>query len=497
MAHILINLPNENLKHNGNIFVQPNLKRLANILNDKQSIINSEIIDNAYISLALNPNIICSNELYTITPDDIQFIVINPPEKDRSKDKNFHRICLEITIAGKYIPVYDFTGKLLFTLEHYNYIRNQMNGLSYYNMEDKFVIAPDDILKLPEFELNGKVYNMNKLVKDIEICTPQTEYIRSQIIDSIESKLNEDVSLEDEIIIDEELHNEDNPKIIEMIDTGSTGRGTNIPGTGDFDFMFRISDSNYNGAVNYYKSKILDQFALKTYDSETNDLRLKDIYIQGTDKTYKVDIDITFAEKSKEIDYPTEMCVQDRLRTIKNKYPDKYNYVLANIIMAKEVMKSFKSYKKRTSHENPQGGMGGIGVETWVLENNGSFTYACQTFLDKANTVAQIFNTDINTLLTLSQTDPDEFLKNVKNDSNGGKVLGQYKTLIDVFKVFQAYYPVYDFGQNHIIGKANSKRKYPHDDFIYNMNAIGFYRMLDGIMKYTKVLDDLNNVKKK
>lgn len=495
MNNILINLVNEEHKHNGNIFIQPDLKCLENILNSDKSTLEFVDISDAYIVLGVDSNITYNNNQYIFSNEDIKFITINPPKTDRSRNKNFHRMCLEITIAGRYIPVYDLSGKLLFTKEHFDYIRNQMNGLSYYNMEDSFVIAEDNLLKLPTFELNGKVYNMKKLVKDIEKCTPKTEYIRSQIIESIESKINEDCSSDNEIIIDEELHNEDNLQVIEMIDIGSTGRGTNIPGTGDFDFMFRISDSNYNGAVNYYKSKILDLFGLKTYDSTDNDLRLKDVYIQGTDEVHKVDIDITFAYKNPEVYYPTEMCLQDRLNTIKDKYPDKYNYVLANIIIAKLILKDFGSYKKRTSHDEPKGGMGGVGIETWVLEHDGSFTKACQTFLEHAMFTAEYFNIDMDDLITLSRLNPDEFFENVKADSKGEIINSKYQKLIDIFKFFQAYYPVYDFGQNHIIGKANSRRKYPHDDFIYNMNAVGFYKMLDCIIQYKKVLEDLNKKK--
>ena len=33
-------------------------------------------------------------------------------------------------------------------------------------------------------------------------------------------------------------------RCLELIDTGSTGRGTNIPGDGDFDFMLRVVTDN-------------------------------------------------------------------------------------------------------------------------------------------------------------------------------------------------------------------------------------------------------------
>ena len=32
------------------------------------------------------------------------------------------------------------------------------------------------------------------------------------------------------------------PNIAEVVDTGSTGRGTNEPGDGDFDFMIRLDN---------------------------------------------------------------------------------------------------------------------------------------------------------------------------------------------------------------------------------------------------------------
>ena len=105
------------------------------------------------------------------------------------------------------------------------------------------------------------------------------------------------------------------------------------------------------------------------------------------------------------------------------------------------------AYKPRRSDDS-QGGWGGIGVETWIVQNGGSFVQAYQTFLAAAV------------------------------DENGNTV---------PFDEFKSKYPLWDFGDNHF---AARKGFYLHDNFVEcNMNQSGYERMIEALQGYIKSLD--------
>ena len=123
---------------------------------------------------------------------------------------------------------------------------------------------------------------------------------------------------------------------------------------------------------------------LEEYNPESHaltgngDIRWKKVNI-AEDK--QVDIDISFGVKTNKVQYSSDECLRDRLSTIKELYPDQYNNVIANIILAKRVLKDpeVNAYKPRRT-DSSQGGMGGIGIENWILQNGGSFVQACHSF---------------------------------------------------------------------------------------------------------------------
>ena len=103
-----------------------------------------------------------------------------------------------------------------------------------------------------------------------------------------------------------------------------------------------------------------------TYESDS----MTTIKIEGDDYSVTidditVDIDITFTEKTDKISYSTDMALQDRLTTIKQQDPEKYNYVVANILYAKQILKDAGVYKPNRG-EMPQVGLGGVGG--YILE---------------------------------------------------------------------------------------------------------------------------------
>jgi len=132
------------------------------------------------------------------------------------------------------------------------------------------------------------------------------------------------------------------------------------------------------------------------------------------------------------------MALQDRLETVKQIDPQKYDYVLANIILAKKILKEASAYKPARS-DITQGGLGGVGVENWILQNGGSFEEAVMNFLNYAH------------------------------DRN--------------FDEFQEVYQVWDFGENHL---AERRGHYVHDNFVNNMSEAGYNKMKKALLSYYK-----------
>ena len=264
------------------------------------------------------------------------------------------------------------------------------------------------------------------------------------------------------------------PGSVEFIDTGSTGRNTNIPYDGDFDFYMRLDADIIRNRSKFseFKNGIKELFdkynPTESVSTDKGDLRFKGVQL---DENTNVDIDISFGVKTNKVQYSSDECLKDRLRTIYNLYPDKYKLVVANIIYAKQFFKSIESYKpSRTKPE--EGGMGGVGVENWILQNGGSFITACKSFVAAANITDEEYN-----LLCDEETTMDK--------------------IAPLFERFKANYEVWDFGANHFAARDESNNDnydipsdYLYDNFISkNMNTSGFRKMIVAMKKYLKDMD--------
>ena len=364
---------------------------------------------------------------------------------------------LEIALNGFYVPVVDRDSKeLIFTPDDYDKMRQQMSGLSYYRTGD-YQFAPDSELELGELTLDKEslsavstpsssstsddaqgassssitIPSTTTIISELPASMAETDHKHEVINQVIEQAITSipELNLSYKDYLDGDL----TENIVEMIDTGSTGRQTNAPGSGDFDYMARLDRSILNNPTK--KQQIAD--ALLTAFGRENDgsaivngnLRLKQISIDGLAEP--VDIDITFAQKTNKVQYPTDAALADRLTNIKNQSETKYQQVLANIIYAKQFLKAAGAYKSRRSPEaEGAGGLGGVGIENWVLQHGGSFKQAARDFLAVADNCSS-------------------------------------------FEDFCAHYPVWDYGENH-----KGIRSKPHDNFVAdNMNPEGYERM--------------------
>lgn len=336
------------------------------------------------------------------------------------------KIGLEIAMNGFYIPVANKEGKIIFTPKDYDELRAKMNGLSYFD-EDNYVFSENLVTEETEC-----------LAQQIEQSNLEVQTKREKINHIIKDSL-EDLGLHLKTDIDGDL----TEGYVELIDTGSTGRETNKPGDGDFDFMMRLDKNILSdpSKLTELKQTILKKLGKENSSELTGsgDFRLKNVQI---DNDTNVDIDITFAEKTDKVTYSTDMALKDRLTTIKKNDPEKYKYVVANILLAKEVLKEAGVYKPNRG-ETPQGGLGGVGIENWILQNGGSFVDAAKSFVDASE----------------------------------GKS----------FSEFQSTYQIWDFGDNHL---AERRGQYPHDNFVVsNMSAEGYQKMSNVLKGYLKSME--------
>ena len=343
---------------------------------------------------------------------------------------------LEIALGGFYIPIIERDSEeLIFTPADYDKMREQMSGLSHYHTGD-YQFAPDSELDLPSTDV-GKttIPSTNAIIDQLPTSIAETDHKHEVINQTIKQAITDipDLNLSYKDYLDGDL----TENIVEMIDTGSTSRQTNAPGSGDFDYIARLDRSILNDPTK--KQQITD--ALLAAFGRENDgsamvngnLRLKQVSIDGLAEP--VDIDITFVQKTNKVQYSTDMALADRLTNIKKQSEHKYQQVLANIIYAKQFLKAVGAYKPERSPEAKGiGGLGGVGIENWVLQHGGSFKQAARDFLAVADNYSS-------------------------------------------FEDFRTYYPVWDYGENH-----KGIRSKPHDNFVAdNMNQEGYERMKEAL----------------
>ena len=156
----------------------------------------------------------------------------------------------------------------------------------------------------------------------------------------------------------------------------------------------------------------------------------------------ELDVEISFCPRTDKIELSTDSSLSSKLDAIKKQYPDSYMDVLANIVYAKQLFKSVDAYKSLKSDKS-QGGLGGIGIENWILQHGGSFIDAARDFTDKANKAGS-------------------------------------------FEEFKKIYQVFDLGENHY---SEKKSIYPHDNFVGDeekMGKSGYERMIIVLNQYIK-----------
>lgn len=348
---------------------------------------------------------------------EIDYIVVDNKEVNDILPKMKHIIVNN----GFYIPVIDSKDKnLLFSPKEYDLMKQKASGLKHYTNDD-FVFSNN---LLVDEKTNEIKENIDKNISDANEKKKKINKLLSE-------KFKEaGIDFKDYFDSDISLGN------VQLIDTGSTGRGTQTGVSTDFDFIMRI-DSNMEESN--LKNIIFDALGVSKSEDIMKNVRLKSVVIDPN--LEPVDIDISFVYKSDTNFYSTDAALKDRLEQIKKQDEGKYKDVIANIILAKNTLKEAGVYKPNHARENSEGGLGGVGIENWLLQYGGSFYDAALSFVEASR----------------------------------GKS----------FEEFSKEYKIWDYGYNFYTGD--------YDEFVsQNMTKEGYLKMrmaLEEYLKTVKVID--------
>ena len=346
----------------------------------------------------------------------------NTPNNDLAILKN------EIVKNGFYIPVVDFSGKLIFSVKEYEEIKEKMAGLSYYGSKE---------YHLRQHSQNDYVEQIKQfLTEERESVKEQSDKVYEALkksIGSVDKIDNPNEKLDVKNKIDLDITN----GTVEILETGSSSRGTNIPYEYDFDYIVRVDAGRLRRQekLSEINQAICDELGVENVPS--SDFRDVEATIEGLGK---IDLDITYVQKTNKTEYSTEMSAKDRMDTLESIDPEMKDEVVANIVLAKMLLKKSDCYKPRRKSEE-QGGLGGIGIENWITQNGGTLESAARSFLEASE----------------------------------GRSYDEFKTV----------YHVHDYGKNHV-----SRGGYPYNDFVFdNMNATGYEKMKTALGKYINYVE--------
>ncbi len=360
----------------------------------------------------------------------------------RSSDStDIPRLKFEIAKRGCYIPIIDRkTEEVVFTPSEFDALRAKFAGLSRYGIAS---------YEGGSFETDLDTYQFGS---HLEIPTSITDNIGAQsyteLMSGFDAKKQETVAAQNAIVenlmrvvetgdFPEEFKqrfammgsslNEQYSPNASLFSTGSTGRLANVPHDGDYDFMLLLDQQDYSALGEQLTATLNDSYGGRKNSRgfHTGILGGK-LQFGGRD----LDLDITIMPKTDQIATSTDSTLAERYRVMEAQDPEAYKQVIANVIIAKALFKNAGCYKKRgsTGAVEGQGGIGGIGVENWILQNGGSLYEAMRSFVAVS----------------------DEAIQETGRES-------------DAFTMFKIKYPIFDMGQN-FESKGYRSSDYPHDN---------------------------------
>ena len=183
---------------------------------------------------------------------------------------------------GFYIPIVNTKGELVFEPNEYFRLCENMQGLTYYGTQNDYKFAPE----LDNFNGNNQAYNV-----DVETSIKEVSNKRNLILDKLRAAgINVVLGRCDDL----------SNKSVELIDTGSTGRGTNKFNDYDFDFIMRVDRITYANSDEMQKLYDGIKKAFPTISFESNNsIRNQTVFLSDGSSAK---IDITFISKTDKLD---------------------------------------------------------------------------------------------------------------------------------------------------------------------------------------------------
>lgn len=268
-----------------------------------------------------------------------------------------------IAKQGFYIPIANKEGEVIFSYDDYQMYREVFAGIdSYFGGEVqvsddwKQSQVADEISEYKQTEENMETieYYRNDLYEDIATAL-KTVGLDLSRAESVDSLLN-----------------------AEVVDTGSTGRAAalDLEEGIDFDFVIKLNDNDFEKHEDVAdKLSQMDQYSLDdSYWQGKRDqmhmFRFLDFEHEETGQ--EMSLDIGFVRKSDRRQVDTQDALKQKYESIEGDHGrEKLMEVLTNVRFAKKKLKEANCYKN--------GGIGGVGVENWILQNGGD---AYQAFRD-------------------------------------------------------------------------------------------------------------------
>ncbi len=279
---------------------------------------------------------------------EVRWIIVKDAKRRELLD-----LKMDIVANGYYVALTDEAGKVLFSPDDFDELNKLYNGTEIRPGSSVEPLGPQD----------RQVEDMRQLIGAERPKLEHTKRVIEERVRQALTKVAIPLRVSGELAIGAEVMN-----------TGSTARFTSIPGeTVDFDLAVRLDENDLNRQKEIQTA--LDELLPGTAQGGgERQWRRTGIMIDGE----TVDIDITFTQKPEVEGVPSHRMAEERLRAFERFGPSEADSVRANIVLAKKTLKSGGVYKKL------DGGLGGLGVENWILQSGGSFARAKAEFLAAA-----------------------------------------------------------------------------------------------------------------
>jgi len=374
-----------------------------------------------------------------IASSEIDALVISPAVT-REKEKS---LFMDTVMAGWYIPIIDTNESLLYTPAQFDEARARfLQGLPEMG-GGPFVFAD-----MPGSRKHTE--NIDQIMREKREDRERSRQIRDLVMGQLHAQLSEiGVSWREnpeEMLFGADLH-----------ETGSMSRATNRPKDYDFDYALRLDLPDYENreALQDKISKILRTFGGAPQSGDrVGQLRFVDVKIPGLD--FPVGIDLAFTLKAETPEFSSHQAVSDRLKSILATHGEEaYERVVANILFAKQFLTTHGIYKK-LKH-----GLGGIGVENWILSHGGDFLSAAKAFVQASSDKGRRKDFDefrrsysiIDPGIDIKSSTHDDFVAHLNKESylKMCEVLGNYLAVHTGYEEPKWEPPEYNEGDEFIL----------------------------------------------